>query len=265
MQKKMTIYASLISFISLVCMSCNNKNQENIARNMRLPADATHLDFTWPELEAYGLKSISFHMPREKIDTSRIRLASDGTVEKVFFNVSLKDISLHEVDKNAPVRKQQLDKNINNIYFNYIEMHPYPFTYNSLIEDFNKNIKNTSRPPMILDGMQNGMTRYTLVECYTPEQLSNNSSAQNSLILKPIDENTPENCFLNRNYYYLTNLSLSESEFYPMAAECNGGHCEVRFSIQGRALTISMAEINIKYMRDISIASRSQLEKFIHN
>jgi hypothetical protein len=265
MKKSLCSYTAIILPLFLSCSGCGESEQSAQPRNMQLSADATHLDFSWPANEAYGLKPIAFHIPREKVDLSRIRKDkhSEGVIKKVFIDFNLRDFPKLDNAINSSSRVESLSDKKRHTYGYYLELARYPETRQDAIQRFDRNVRSNDQ--MIKDGIQGGLTRYTLVECFSSKQLKNNYSIIEKLQSKPAYDKTPENCFLNRQFVYLTNMNSEDSISNLVDVECMLASCYMRFSVNGRAVLIDMSRRNLDFSYEIANAAKSQLNKYIVN
>lgn len=261
MLKTTKIYASVILFISLVCIGCNNKSQERNSRNMRLPANATHLDFSWPANEAYGLKSIAFHIPRKYIDENLIQIDSYGLVESVRIRLVLNEHPLLDKAINSQSNNAIHNDHKFNTHGFYVKLKAPPDTINHVAERFQNVVVRNNM--MIEDGAQGKLNRYSLLECKSPKELAANISHKNNLQTIASNKKLPDNCFLIRSAAYLTNIGSSESLTFPVDVECYPSSCYLNFSVNGRSASINIQHRHLDYAYEIALAAKDQISNYI--
>jgi hypothetical protein len=262
MKKSIGSYTALILTICLVCAGCDASKQSAQPRKIQLPKDATHLDFSWPAIIGYDVEPIVFRIPREKLDVSRIRLNPDGNIQSVYIILDLKDFPVLEREINSPLR-DNASGNKKQITYGYIlRLNQWSDTREAVERRFQFNV---TRRKKVEDGTQGGLARYTLVECFLPEQISTNIDVKEKILSKPSYDTSPDGCFLNRDFIYLTNMNSIDALSDMVDVDCNSTYCTMRITVDSRMVYIELDKSDLDFSSEIAKAAKSQIHKFIVN
>lgn len=251
-----------VSSVVLAALSGCSRSEEpkKMLYHIPFPKDATHLELDWPVTVDHS-PAVRFRIPREVLDTGRLRGDEPGQVDWVFIDVPVPEATaakLAAIDAQTLKRPQRAATTRKRL--KVVELRSIPNNARMRRQRYEQWKFNC--PTCAPDGMVGGLARYSETWCPKPEH-RNLPWAQERLRRKEHDDLTPDGCMLARSTAYLTNSMPSDQGENGLDIECRPSSCHVFMQVEGREVYVSLPHQHLPYAIELVDAIRAQLTTYI--